>query len=98
MSKLATIQRIHSISTHSNPEVERLECAKILEWPVVVKKGEYKENELVVFIVIDSIVPKENVYFSFMEKQKYRVWNARFKGAPSSGLVCPLSILPKDRM
>jgi RNA ligase (TIGR02306 family) len=29
-----------------------------------------------------------------MAKQKFRIWNARFKGAPSSGLVCPLSILP----
>jgi hypothetical protein len=28
-----------------------------------------------------------------MERQKYRVWNARFKGAPSSGLVQPVSII-----
>jgi RNA ligase (TIGR02306 family) len=93
MSKLATIQKIHSIQPHPNKEVERLEVAKIKEWPVVVKKGEHKENDLVVYIQIDSIVPESNPYFEFMRKQKFRVWNARFKGAPSSGLVCPLSIL-----
>jgi RNA ligase (TIGR02306 family) len=91
--KLATIERIHSITPHPNPEVERLECGKIKEWPVVIPKGHYKDGDLVIFIQIDSIVPATPT-FSFMEKQKYRVWNARFKGAPSSGLVQPLSILP----
>jgi RNA ligase (TIGR02306 family) len=62
-------------------------------WPVVVPKGEFKDGNFVVFIIIDSIVPASNSYFSFMSKMKYRVWNARFKGAPSQGLVCPLSIL-----
>lgn len=91
--KLATIQRIHSIQPH--PNADTLSIAKIIEWPVVVKKNEYKEGELVIFISIDSVVPKENPYFSFMERQHYRVWNAKFRKAPSQGLVCPLSILPK---
>jgi len=94
MNKLATIQKLHSIQKHPNEEVEKLVVGKILEWPVVVPKGQYQEGELVVFIAIDSIVPESNPYFEFMRKQKFRVWNARFKGAPSSGLVCPLSILP----
>src|SRR5579862_1088737 len=91
--RLATIQRIHSIQKHPNEEVEKLVVGKILEWPVVIPKGQYSEGELVVFIAIDSIVPESNPYFEFMSKQKFRIWNARFKGAPSSGLVCPLSIL-----
>lgn len=93
MTKLATIQKIHSIRKHPNEDVEKLEVAKIKEWPVVIPKGGFKEGDLVVFIQIDSIVPKENPYFSFMERQKYRVWSAKFKGAPSQGLVCPLTIL-----
>lgn len=96
MNKLATIEKIHSIQPHPNPEVEKLEVAKILEWPVVVPKGQYRDGELVVFIQIDSIVPEANPYFEFMRRQKFRVWNARFKGAPSSGLVCPTSILPYE--
>jgi RNA ligase (TIGR02306 family) len=93
MEKLATIERIHSIQTHPNEEVNALQVAKIKEWPVVVKKDLFKEGDLVVFIRIDSICPKENPYFAFLERQKYRIWNAKFKGAPSQGLVCPLSIL-----
>jgi RNA ligase (TIGR02306 family) len=95
MTKLATIEQIHSVQKHPNEEVEKLEVAKIKEWPVVVQKGQFKDGDLVVFIQIDSIVPKENPYFAFMERQKYRVWSAKFKGAPSQGLVCPLSILPE---
>jgi len=90
--KLATIERIHSVQPHFN--ADSLEVAKIKEWPVVVKKGEYKNGDLVVFIRIDSIVPSANSYFSFLERQKYRVWNAKFRGSPSQGLVCPLTIIP----
>ena len=95
MNKLATIQKLHSIQKHPNEEVEKLEVGKVMEWPVVIPKGQYKEGELVVFIAIDSIVPESNPYFEFMRRQKFRIWNARFKGAPSSGLVCPISILPE---
>ena len=95
MNKLATIEKIHSIQPHPNPEVTKLEVGLVKAWPVVIPKGQFKNNDLIIFITIDSIVPKENSYFSFMERQKYRVWNAKFKGAPSSGLVCPLSILEK---
>ncbi len=91
MTKLATIQKIHSIQPHTN--ADKLEVGKVKEWPVVIKKGEYKDGDLVVFIVIDSIVPSTNPYFAFLEKQKFRIWNARFRGSPSQGLVCPLSIL-----
>lgn len=89
---LVSIQKIHSIHPHSN--ADRLECAMILGWPVVIPKGVYKDGELVVFIEIDAIVPKENSYFAFMEKQRYRTWPAKFRNEPSMGLVCPLSILP----
>lgn len=91
--KLATVERIHSVGTHPNPEVTSLEVGKIKAWPVVIKKGDFKEGDLVVFITIDSIVPSTNTAFSFMERQKYRIWNARFKGAPSQGLVMSTSLL-----
>lgn len=94
MNKLATIEKIHSIQPHFN--ADSLEVAKIKEWPVVIKKGQFVDGDYVVFIQIDSIVPFTTPYFSFMEKQKYRVWNARFRGAPSQGLVCPLDIIPID--
>jgi RNA ligase (TIGR02306 family) len=93
--KLATIQRIHSITRHPNVEVNRLDVGKVKEWPVVIPKGEYEDGDHVIFILIDSIVPNTKD-FAFMERQKFRVWNAKFKGAPSQGLVMPLSILPES--
>lgn len=91
MSKLVSIQKIHSIKNH--PMADLLLCAKVLGWPVVIRKDEFKENDLVVFFFIDSIVDAENPAFSFLSKQKFRVWNAKFRNQPSSGLVQPLSIL-----
>lgn len=90
--KLASIEKIHSIQPHPNTEVEKLEVGLVKAWPVVIPKNTYKDGDLVVFIVIDSIVPNKPE-FAFMERQKFRVWNARFKGSPSAGLVMPLSTL-----
>ena len=89
--KLASIEKLHSIQPHPNPEVEKLEVGLVKAWPVVIPKNTYSEGELVVFIVIDSIVPNRPE-FAFMERQKFRVWNARFKGSASAGLVMPLSL------
>lgn len=91
MTKLATIEKIHSIEQH--PNADNLSIAKIKEWPVVIKKNEHKDGDLVIFVRIDSIVPESHSYFEFMRKQKFRVWNARFRGSPSQGLVCPVNIL-----
>lgn len=92
MNKVVSIERIHSISVHRN--ADKLLCAKILEWPVVIKKDDgFKDGDLVVFVSIDTVVDSTNPFFAFMEKQKFRTWNARFRGEPSSGLVCPLSLV-----
>ena len=48
--KLATIEVIHSITPHPNPEVTKLEVGKIKEWPVAVPKGQYSNGQLVIFI------------------------------------------------
>lgn len=91
--KLATIQRIKSLEPISG--ADRIELAKMegLAFQSVVRKGEFKAGDLVAYIVIDSIVDKDNPYFKFMEERKYRVWNCKFKKTPSQGLVVPLTAL-----
>lgn len=89
--KLASIETIHSISVH--PNSESLAKAKVLGWNVVVKKGDFQEGESVVFIFPDVLVDKTNPVFSFMEQRKWKVWQAKFRGEPSAGLVMPISIL-----
>lgn len=88
---LASIQKIHSFQEH--PNADSLVKAKVLNWPVVVRKEEFVNGELVVFIFPDVIVDKDNPYFEFMSSRNYRVWIAKFRKELSCGLVCPLSIL-----
>ncbi len=91
--KLASVELIHSIATH--PNADTLLIAKVLGWPVVIKKDMcYKEGEAVVFIFPDVIVDKNNPEFAFMEKRKWRTWQAAFRQQPSAGLVMPITILP----
>jgi len=89
--KLASIEKIHSFETH--PNADSLVKAKVLEWPVCVRKGEFFEGELIIFIFPDVIVDETNPQFEFMRSRKFRVWQATFRGEPSAGLVQPLSLL-----
>lgn len=85
----ATIQRISQILPH--PNADKLEIAEILGWRCVVKKGEFKEGDLVVYIQIDSIVP-EREEFAFLGGHN-RIKTIRLRQEISQGLVMPLSIL-----
>lgn len=89
--KNISVEKIHSFREHTN--ATSLVCAKVLGWPVVVRKGEFNEGDLVVFVYPDVVCDANNPYFSFMENRKYIVWLAKFRGEPSAGLVCPLSLL-----
>lgn len=52
MRKLATIERITKIAPIDG--ADKIELASILGWNVVIKKGEYNVNDLVVYCQIDS--------------------------------------------
>lgn len=77
MRQLASIQKIHSIQ----PIVgrDRVDQAKVLEWPVIIGKGIYNEGDLVCFFEIDSILPKIPE-FEDMAKTKYRVKTFKVNG------------------
>ncbi len=86
--KLASIEILHSITSH--PNADKLELGKVLEWPVVIRKGEYKEGEKIVFIFPDTVCPQTE-YFKFLEPKKYRVNKIRLRKELSYGLVCNLA-------
>jgi RNA ligase (TIGR02306 family) len=94
--KLASIEVIKNIRNHFN--ADSLEIAEVLGWQVVVKKGLYQEGDKVVFITIDTIVPKCQ-WSEFLVDQKnpdkpIRIKNIKLRGEYSSGLVIPLSEFP----
>jgi len=96
--KLASIEIIKNIREHSN--AESLEIAEILGWQTIVKKGIHKEGDKVVFITIDTIVPRyqwsEFLVDSKNPDKPIRLKNIKLRGEYSSGLVVPLSQFPEQ--
>lgn len=90
--QLTTIKRIKEILPHDNADA--LEIARIDGWVSVVKKEEFKQDDLIVFCEIDSILPKDRPEFEFLAP-KYRVKTVRLRGVTSQGICFPLSLLPQ---
>ncbi len=88
--KLATIERISAINPI--PEADQIERATIRGWNVVVKKGEHKVGELVVYCEIDSLMP-ERPEFEFLRPRGFRVRTIKLRGQCSQGIIFPLNIL-----
>jgi len=88
---LASIQKVVDIKPI--PGADAIECATVLGWEVVVKKGDFKSEDLGVFAEIDSLVP-ELPCFEFMRTRNFRIKTVKLRGQVSQGLFMPLSILP----
>ncbi len=106
--KLATVQRIEEVAPIDGADA--IERARVLGWWVVVKKGEYRPGELVVYCEIDALLP-ERPAFEFLRKScwrepilgqgrvvlqrgGFRIRTVRLRGQVSQGICFPLSILP----
>jgi RNA ligase (TIGR02306 family) len=81
-----------------HPNADRLEIARIADWNCVVRKGEYKAGDKVVYIPIDSVLPidLESSLFppeSKVKLDKSRVKTIKLRGATSQGIVVSLAEL-----
>lgn len=97
--KLASIQRVASIRPIEGADA--IEVARINNWDVVVKKGEYTEGDLCVYFEIDSFLPVREE-FEFLRKSSFkkmgdqegfRLRTIKLRGQVSQGLLVPLSVL-----
>lgn len=105
--KLASIQTITKLEPIENADA--LEKAQVLGWWVVVKKGEHRVGEQVVYCEIDSLLP-ERPEFEFLRTSSFkaarvdgagdvvqpagfRIRTVRLRGQVSQGICFPLSIL-----
>jgi len=88
--KIATIEKIISIDEH--PNATALELVTVLGWQVVCKKEEFKPEDLVVYINIDSIVDP-HPSFDFLASKNYRIKPIRLRGQISQGICFPIKIL-----
>lgn len=91
--KLASIQKISSLQPI--PNADNIEIATVLGWQCVVKKGEFKVGESVVYFEVDSILP-EKPDFEFLRPRKFRIKTIKLRGVVSQGLIMPLSVLPAN--
>jgi len=94
--KLASIEVIKNIRPHNNADT--LEIAEVLGWQTIVKKGVHKEGDKIVFVTIDSIVPRCQ-WSEFLVDQEnpdkpIRIKNIKLRGEYSSGLVISLKEFP----
>lgn len=90
-TNLATIQKIKNVRKH--PNADSLDLVQVLGWQVVTKRDEYKENDLCVYIAIDTIVP-DKPEFEFLRNKNFRIKPIRLRKEESAGICFPLSILP----
>ena len=91
--KLASIEIIKNLRDH--PNADTLQIGEVLAWQVVVKKGIHQEGNKIVFITIDTIVPRYH-WSDFLVDPKnpdkqIRIKNVKLRGEYSSGVVIPLS-------
>jgi hypothetical protein len=96
--KLASIETIKDLTDH--PNADRLSIAKVLGWQSIVKRGEFKAGDKVVFVVIDTILPNAP-WSEFLADKKdpekpIRLKTIKLRGEYSSGLVLPISVLPEN--
>lgn len=81
---LATVQRISELKPIEG--AENIELAIVLGWQVVVKKGQFKEGELCVYIQIDTVVP-DKPEFEFLRDRSFRVKTIKLRKQLSQGIL-----------
>ena len=86
MSKLATIEKIESVSPVENSD--HLHKYKVLGWQCV-SKSKYNIGDLVVYIRTDTVADSNNPIFEFLEKQNWRIKPIKLRGEHSNGLILP---------
>lgn len=103
--KLASIRQVLEVSPIEG--ADSIELAIIDGWQCVVKKGEFKPNDLAVYFEIDSFLPIEPRY-EFLRKSSlkknhdgsegFRIKTVRLRKQLSQGLLLPLSEFPEIQL
>lgn len=97
MSKhIVEVVRIGAITPHPDPEVTQMEITHVHGWQCCIRKGQFKEGDLAVYIEPDYMVPLNRPEFEFLKKgaapdaTHKRITVMRLRGAMSQGLLLPV--------
>jgi len=95
--KLASVENIKNLEKHPNADL--LDIAEVLGWQTVVKKDIHKIGDKVIFIPIDTILPKTSWSEDFADKENsdkpIRIKNIKLRGHYSSGIILPIELFPE---
>lgn len=101
--KLASIRKIITIEPIEGADL--IEVATVNSWKVVVKKNDFKVDDLVIYCEIDSLLPIREE-FEFLRKSSYkkqsdgtegfRLKTIKLRGQISQGLILPLFALGEE--
>lgn len=69
-----------------HPNADRLLLGRVFDYPVITAVGEFQENDLAVYLPVDSVVPSDDPRWAFL-KGRHRVRAARLRGIFSMGLL-----------
>ena len=90
MKNLATIQMVKNVRHH--PNADALDLVQILGWQLVTKRDEFKDGDMAIYIVIDTVLP-ERLEFEFLRNKHFRIKPIRLRGEESAGIAFPISLL-----
>ena len=95
---LASITRITELTPITG--ADRIELARVAGWQCVVKKGEFKQGELAVYLEIDAVPPDREVFAWLWQPkgqsgvarpESFRIRTLRLRGTLSQGLLMPIT-------
>ena len=84
MRQLASIQKI--IKLEPIPGADAIVRATVLGWQLVVKKDEFDEGDLCVYVEIDSLLPDKPA-FEFMKPRGHEGKDYKAKGTNITGYL-----------
>lgn len=93
--KLASVQVITDISPIKG--ADRIEVAQVLGWQVVIKTGEFKVGDKVIFIEVDSVLP-DKPWSEFLKDKNnpdkpIRLRTVKLRKQISQGLIVSVNVL-----
>lgn len=88
------LTKIVKIEPHPNPVVERLEIAYVYDFPVIVGKNQYKVDDWIAYIPINSVLPSKIENFLFPPDSKIKLTKSRVKAAKIQQFVSQGMIIP----
>lgn len=84
---LATIEKIEEVRAFPDPEVNRIEIARVLNYECVVQKDTFKVGDVVVFIYPDSVLPDASWATVYKKSSKNRVKTIKIRSFLSFGII-----------